>query len=313
MRSEPTLQSALAAASSLPHYNTDTITLLSHRRYAHVMHELPPALNLNDNTTTELNAMIDAHLAWQEDIVERPTSKGTLLVDWDGSGDPVVSYRKVEAETPEEEVENEQDDIVVQESTEEEDEWFMRTLIPSPLRSVASMYLPSSPMRRDFASMPSSPFYNESFASMPASPAATEPIIRTSFDRARSRLNTHKALPLLPGQRELPIAEECAEWYERSFSEPGCAYIGISGCALERSTSHCSHPQHTSLESIVEEIHAVPRGYNAVDVEEWVERSTEKREERNSKRRDRRETKRKLLLTLDKEWSGVKRVLKKMF
>lgn len=41
--------------------------------------------------------MIDDHLtSWQslQAPSDRPTSKGTVIVDWDGSGDPMISYRK---------------------------------------------------------------------------------------------------------------------------------------------------------------------------------------------------------------------------
>lgn len=46
------------------------------------------AIDTSSVATTELNALIDEHLAWQDndDDARRPTSRGTLLVDWDGSG-----------------------------------------------------------------------------------------------------------------------------------------------------------------------------------------------------------------------------------
>jgi hypothetical protein len=48
-------------------------------------------------TTAELMAMVDEHLAWTTQAV-RPTSQGTMIVDWDGTGQPIVSYRKTEPE-----------------------------------------------------------------------------------------------------------------------------------------------------------------------------------------------------------------------
>jgi hypothetical protein len=55
------------------------------------------------DTTADLMAMVDEHLAsWttQNDRLtpnDCPTSSGTMIVDWDGSGEPVISYRKKEA------------------------------------------------------------------------------------------------------------------------------------------------------------------------------------------------------------------------
>lgn len=46
--------------------------------------------------TQDLYNMIDEHLAWQVDQTEqqRPTSSGTIIVDWDGYGVPKITYRK---------------------------------------------------------------------------------------------------------------------------------------------------------------------------------------------------------------------------
>jgi hypothetical protein len=56
------------------------------------------------DTTADLMAMVDEHLAsWitQTDCpIDRPPSSGTMIVDWDGSGEPVISYRKKEAAEP---------------------------------------------------------------------------------------------------------------------------------------------------------------------------------------------------------------------
>ncbi|KAF1848925.1 uncharacterized protein K460DRAFT_353853 [Cucurbitaria berberidis CBS 394.84] len=56
--------------------------------------------------TRDLYGMIDEHLAWQMDQSERerPTSSGTMFVDWDGSASPKITYRnskKLDAEQPE--------------------------------------------------------------------------------------------------------------------------------------------------------------------------------------------------------------------
>ena len=42
--------------------------------------------------TNDLYSLIDDHLAWQHDA-RRPGSAGTVFVDWDGYGQPQVSYR----------------------------------------------------------------------------------------------------------------------------------------------------------------------------------------------------------------------------
>jgi hypothetical protein len=42
-------------------------------------------------------AMVDDHIAWTAQT-ERPTSKGTMIVDWDGTGEPVITYRKKKPE-----------------------------------------------------------------------------------------------------------------------------------------------------------------------------------------------------------------------
>ncbi|KAJ4372988.1 hypothetical protein N0V83_003279 [Neocucurbitaria cava] len=45
--------------------------------------------------TRDLYSLIDEHLAWQLDRTEhqRPTSSGTMFLDWDGSEAPKVTYR----------------------------------------------------------------------------------------------------------------------------------------------------------------------------------------------------------------------------
>src|SRR4051812_43566452 len=46
---------------------------------------------------TELLEMVEEHLAWQanapEHYLKRQVSTGTLIVDWDGTGAPVISKR----------------------------------------------------------------------------------------------------------------------------------------------------------------------------------------------------------------------------
>lgn len=64
--------------------------------------------------TQNLYTLIDEHIAWQIDQSqrehehdrERPSSSGTLIVDWDGMGDPKVTWRNEKdegVETPERE------------------------------------------------------------------------------------------------------------------------------------------------------------------------------------------------------------------
>ncbi|EUC41871.1 hypothetical protein COCMIDRAFT_29407 [Bipolaris oryzae ATCC 44560] len=42
--------------------------------------------------SSDLKSLIDQHMAWQDNAI-RPGTRGTLLVDWDGDGEPLLSYR----------------------------------------------------------------------------------------------------------------------------------------------------------------------------------------------------------------------------
>ena len=59
----------------------------------------PQTTTARYGTTAKLMAMVDDHIAWTAQT-KRPTSKGTMIVDWDGSGEPVITYRKKEPEIP---------------------------------------------------------------------------------------------------------------------------------------------------------------------------------------------------------------------
>ncbi|RAR13910.1 hypothetical protein DDE83_002640 [Stemphylium lycopersici] len=61
----------------------------------HSTHHLPSPTHLSLHShMAHLNALIDEHLTWQESTCrERPTSRGTMFVDWDGDGEVVVSFR----------------------------------------------------------------------------------------------------------------------------------------------------------------------------------------------------------------------------
>ncbi|KAJ6285473.1 hypothetical protein J3E71DRAFT_337584 [Bipolaris maydis] len=71
--------------------------LLPHHASTHLHPYYPsarprPRLPANPNNASDLRSLIDQHLAWQDDAI-RPGTRGTLLVDWDGSGEPYLSYR----------------------------------------------------------------------------------------------------------------------------------------------------------------------------------------------------------------------------
>ena len=59
--------------------------------------EPPRYIRARYGAAAELSQMIDEHVAsWQfsQASDDRPTSKGTVIVDWDGSGHPAISYRR---------------------------------------------------------------------------------------------------------------------------------------------------------------------------------------------------------------------------
>lgn len=53
--------------------------------------QTPPAQDVND----DLNNLIDEHIAWTQGtaVRQRRESQGTMIVDWDGTGAPIVSWR----------------------------------------------------------------------------------------------------------------------------------------------------------------------------------------------------------------------------
>lgn len=55
--------------------------------------------NGNRHMADELMGMLDEHLAWNAARERgRPSSAGTMIVDWDGTGTPVISYQKDESD-----------------------------------------------------------------------------------------------------------------------------------------------------------------------------------------------------------------------
>ncbi|XP_014562033.1 hypothetical protein COCVIDRAFT_11432 [Bipolaris victoriae FI3] len=55
------------------------------------LHPRLPRTHARTNSS-DLKSLIDEHIAWQDNAI-RPGTRGTLLVDWDGSGEPLLSYR----------------------------------------------------------------------------------------------------------------------------------------------------------------------------------------------------------------------------
>lgn len=223
----------LATPSRSEYQNADvTIRLPTEGCVGRAEQRVPSVPRSSSGPTRELNALIDAHLEWQEGRT-RPASRGTLFVDWDGSGLPVVSYRWVErggvrswddggeeddagdAEATEE-AEGEREDMETMKVLEEEEEEdLVHTLVPSPLRSVASASMPSSPIRSTMpTSMPSSLFQSTLVAPMPSSPRLMGTMGSLYQRRLGSGQNLQKPLPPLPGETELPLTEENGEWEE---------------------------------------------------------------------------------------------------
>ncbi|KAE8872014.1 hypothetical protein PTNB73_03473 [Pyrenophora teres f. teres] len=56
----------------------------------------PPQMPRAQDVNHDLNDLIDEHIAWTQgtEARQRRESQGTMIVDWDGTGTPVVSWRK---------------------------------------------------------------------------------------------------------------------------------------------------------------------------------------------------------------------------
>jgi hypothetical protein len=162
------------------------------------------------SNTAELKELIDAHLAWQ-DGNRRPNSRGTLFVDWDGSGRPLVSYRvdeKVGREYDGGEEDDDDDEVEMEydgydgdgdeyeceeeeddddDNEEDEEEPFIHISPPAPLRT-------SPP--------PSPPLPTLTLISTPTSPITIERNSIPVRQQHRSDPTPYlqKPLPPLPGQ-----------------------------------------------------------------------------------------------------------------
>lgn len=65
--------------------------------HLHPRHPRVPRTHARTNSS-DLKALIEQHMEWQDDAL-RPNTRGTLLVDWDGNGEPLLSYRSEDAPT----------------------------------------------------------------------------------------------------------------------------------------------------------------------------------------------------------------------